>query len=367
VAAAISLDPAIERTTERPATGTDGRAVSLVRVRLIRHQFRRRDGRTAGVAVAGWGVPLVVINGLGGEGILYAQTTSRLVSMGFKVIAVDTPGHGGSSALSPVGTTMAACAEFVATTMDELGVGSCLLFGHSMGGRVAAEVAASRPDQVAGVVLVDAILGRCWDNKARVMRLAPPLAAVMAVATGLDLFSGVDPLGDRQQAAVMARSLARTSLPQLRHPWQLFGPVLSILRAGSSDAVLEELRESNVTTVLVHGDRDHLVSLRAARDAQAVSGGTLVVVEGGGHLWLLQDPEVLPAVVGELLEAELGDAYTTAVRRAGLDPAAATVTDMETACYAPGAPVLGLTLPVRWEIARRSRRPPRHTWRTTRP
>ena len=52
-----------------------------------------------GVAVCGQGVPLVLVHGFSAEGILYAQTLSRLVDLGFKVVAIDTAGHGGTLGL----------------------------------------------------------------------------------------------------------------------------------------------------------------------------------------------------------------------------------------------------------------------------
>ena len=64
--------------------------------RLARHEITLPDGHQVGVAICGHGVPLVVVHGFSAEGILYAQTLSRLVDLGFKVIAVDTAGHGGT-------------------------------------------------------------------------------------------------------------------------------------------------------------------------------------------------------------------------------------------------------------------------------
>src|SRR6478735_7305662 len=69
------------------------------RPRLARSRVTLPDGRHVGVAVAGRGVPLVVVHGFGAEGVLYAQTLSRLVGLGFMVVAVDAPGHGGTDAL----------------------------------------------------------------------------------------------------------------------------------------------------------------------------------------------------------------------------------------------------------------------------
>ena len=76
--------------------GVPGDGVPVAAPRLARHRITISDGHTVGITVAGAGIPLVVVHGFSVEGFLYAQTLSRLVSMGFKVIAVDTAGHGGT-------------------------------------------------------------------------------------------------------------------------------------------------------------------------------------------------------------------------------------------------------------------------------
>ena len=54
--------------------------------RLARHEVVLDDDHRVGVAVCGQGLPVVLVHGFTAEGILYAQTLSRLVRMGFKVI-----------------------------------------------------------------------------------------------------------------------------------------------------------------------------------------------------------------------------------------------------------------------------------------
>ncbi len=113
--------------------------------RLARHQITLKDGHTVGIAVAGRGVPLVVVHGFSAEGFLYAQTLSRLVSMGFKVIAIDTAGHGGTAGLPSDGQSIDSYSELLGRVIDELGIRHCILAGHSMGGRLVTQLAAERP------------------------------------------------------------------------------------------------------------------------------------------------------------------------------------------------------------------------------
>ena len=67
--------------------------------RLARHEIVLDDDHKVGVAVCGRGLPVVLVHGFTAEGILYAQTLSRLVGMGFKVVAVDVAGHGATQGL----------------------------------------------------------------------------------------------------------------------------------------------------------------------------------------------------------------------------------------------------------------------------
>src|SRR3954453_607712 len=135
-------EPATEapqpRSTER------GRAPAP---RLARHTLELEDGHHVRVAIAGRGVPLVVVHGFTAEGFLYAQTLSRLVSSGFKVIAIDTAGHGGTEGLRVGGGDLGGYAELLGRVVDHLGVKRAVFAGHSMGGRLVTELVARRPEK----------------------------------------------------------------------------------------------------------------------------------------------------------------------------------------------------------------------------
>lgn len=156
----------------------------LTAPRLARHTFVMADGHRVGVAVAGRGVPLVVVHGFTAEGFLYAQTLHRLVSTGFKVVAIDLAGHGGSQGLPRGFGRLGDYAELLSRCLDELGITSAVLAGHSMGGRVVAQLAARHPDQAVAVLLIDAIVGDEWDTLVNVARVFPPVLGVLGVEIG---------------------------------------------------------------------------------------------------------------------------------------------------------------------------------------
>lgn len=305
-------------------------------VRLARHTLRLSDGHQVQALVAGHGMPLVVVHGFAAEGLLYAQSLSRLVSMGFKVVAIDTAGHGGTAVLPRDGWDLAAYSRLLGRAVDELGIRQAMFVGHSMGGRLVAELAAQDPSRAVAVLLVDAIVGDTWDRIMSACRVWPPLLSVFGTAALIDGMTNIS-LDDPQQTAKLASLWSRTLVGDLSRPWQLLNPFLSVLRSRQSAPLLDRLRDRDVPVVVIHGDHDFVVPVASAREAAARSGGDLVVIEGASHSWMLKDPETLPAIMGGLLRGRLGEAYDSALTRAGLDPGSATIADVEGAFYEPGA------------------------------
>jgi pimeloyl-ACP methyl ester carboxylesterase len=331
--------------------------------RLARHEITLEDGHRIGVAVCGRGVPLVVVHGFSAEGILYAQTLSRLVDLGFKVIAVDTAGHGGSLGLPTGAQSLASYAELLGRVLDHLGVGKAVLAGHSMGGRLVTELAARHPERAIAVVLLDAIVGDTWDRMVYAYRFFPPLMLGTSLTLMLDTMSTVPWFRDPKQAMKLGRLVAPTFRGHLRRPWRLMGPAASILRSPGTKAMLETLREKKIPVFAIHGDRDIAVPIATSKDAARRSRGDLVVVHGGTHSWLLKDPETMPAIMHALMRGRLGTAVLKAKLDAGVDPVGATDDEVEAALYAPDALVLDLTPRQRAHDTEDLHRPPRYKWK----
>ena len=329
--------------------------------RLRRETLTLPDGHQVGLAVSGRGIPLVVVHGFMAEGFLYAQTLSRLVSMGYKVVAIDAAGHGGTQGLPTGGGRLEDYADLLRRCIDELGIRRAILAGHSMGGRLVADLAADHPHRAIAVILLDAIVGDTWDRMMTLFRLAPPALAALGMALALDTARTMPVFGDPRQATKLFRLLTPTVAGNVRRPWRLIGPGISLLRSANSRDTLEKLAAADVPVFAIHGDRDFGVPLRTAEDAIARTGGRLVVVHGGTHSWLLRDPETLPAIVYDLVGGELGVAQRFALRDAGLVPGTVSVDDVEGALYEPDALALELTPDPDPEPAD-DQRVPRYEW-----
>ena len=328
-------------------------------MRLSRHRIQLSDGHSVQALVAGRGVPLVVTHGFACEGLLYAQSLSRLVAMGFKVVAIDTAGHGGTAVLPHGGLELAAYSRLLGRAVEELGIRRAVYAGHSMGGRLVTELAASDPDRVVALLLIDAIVGDAWDQIVAACRWWPPLLGFFSTAAVVDSLATIS-LDDPGQTAKLARLWARTAWGDVTRPWQLLMPFLSVLRSPDSGAMLDGLGDAGVPVFVLHGDRDFVVPIAAARDAARRTCGDLVVIRGGTHSWLLKCPESFPAIVSHLLDGRLGLAYRAALANAGLDPATATTAQVEEAFYAPDARVRDLTPEL--VFATSDRRSERYDW-----
>jgi esterase len=101
---------------------------------------------------AGVGDPLVLLHGLFGSARNFG-TVQRALAAAHRTIALDLRNHG----VSPRAADMryATMAVDVTETLERLGALPATLLGHSMGGKVAMQVALARPDAVASLIVAD--------------------------------------------------------------------------------------------------------------------------------------------------------------------------------------------------------------------
>jgi pyruvate dehydrogenase E2 component (dihydrolipoamide acetyltransferase) len=98
------------------------------------------------------GVPLVLIHGFGGD-LLSWQFNQPELAAERPVVAIDLPGHGGSSK-TVTGGDVAWFAAQVRGALAALGIGRAHLGGQSLGGAIALQMAFDEPDRIASLSLV---------------------------------------------------------------------------------------------------------------------------------------------------------------------------------------------------------------------
>lgn len=238
-------------------------------------QFRARVGPAElYYEVAGRGRPVVLIHGLCGSGKWWAANVPFLARR-YRVYTVDLVGFGRSRCGHPF--TLTDAARTVAAWMRQVEIGRAHVLGHSMGGHIAAELAADHPELVDRLMLVD------------------------AAALPFDLGCVPGPLD-------ALRGLARAATPGflglLLSDASCAGPA-TIARA-ALDLLAADLRPKltriAAPTLLVWGDDDLLVPLRLGRQlAASIPGARLAVLPDTGHSPMIERPETFNRLAANFL------------------------------------------------------------------
>jgi pimeloyl-ACP methyl ester carboxylesterase len=265
------------------------------------------------------GTPVVLVHGLGGSHLNWVHVGPALAAAR-RVVALDLPGFG----LTPAGsrsTSVHANAEVLGRFLDEVVGAPAVLVGNSMGGMVSLLLAGRSPERVAGLVLVDPALPNPRQRQDPQVAMTFALYAVPRVGE-LFLSRMQSRFTDRQRVLGTVRLCfadatraddavvdAGVTLTQWRgslpaRDTEFLGAARSLLgvlrRPRRYDALLSGIDRP---VLLVHGDRDRLVPLAAARRAATRNPGWATVwLEDVGHTPQLEVPERFVAEVEPWLE-----------------------------------------------------------------
>jgi pimeloyl-ACP methyl ester carboxylesterase len=187
---------------------------------------------------------------------------ARLHALGHPVASVDQRGHGQSDKPDDGYDFATLCVDVIAV-LDAVGFERAVVAGQSTGGNIAVELAARRPDRVAGVAGVDGgslELSRQWPEwEACKAALAPPRLAGSPAATVEGWIRGAHPAWSDWAVEATMANFERLPDGTVR-PWLTFDRHIRILRA------LWEHRPSVVIPTL---QRPLLLALADSGDAFA--------------------------------------------------------------------------------------------------
>ncbi len=97
-------------------------------------------------------VPLLLIHQAWMSMVEFAQIQDELAAIGYRSIAVDTPGYGMSDPV-PMGTTIPQLADNLVPVLDALKINKAIVVGHHTGSLIAVAFAARHPERVTALVL----------------------------------------------------------------------------------------------------------------------------------------------------------------------------------------------------------------------
>lgn len=286
------------------------------------------------------GGPLIVcIHGLGGSHLNW-MAVAPMLARGARVVTLDLVGHG----LTPMGDRTADIGghrRLVSGVLRSLGGHPAILVGNSMGGLIAALQAAEEPDSVAGLVLIDPALPAFRGGVVHPRVLAN---FVLCMVPGL----GERYLAERRRRTTDEESVRRVLRICCADPSRVAPHVVAahvelterLGRSASDAAYLSSARSLSSTVMrarqtvgslrritqpvlLVHGDRDVLVPLAAARQLSAAHPAwRFEVARGVGHLPMMEAPEwTVQAIMDWLAREGSGAAQRSRSPAGGVRPA----------------------------------------------
>jgi pimeloyl-ACP methyl ester carboxylesterase len=269
--------------------------------------------------------PIVMVHGLGGSHLNWVRIARPLTERN-RVIAIDLPGFGFSPAAGRR-TSIEANTKVLDRFINETLGGPVILMGNSMGGAITILESAASPQAVVAVVLVDSALPRpaeVPDPQVAAQFLMYALPGVGEAFMGISRRSRTDRelverirnlcFADprRSSPEVMDAATALVAHRRRHMPSQdaaFLQAARSVLRAGLRPRQFTDTMRSIVGPVLlIHGDRDRLVPIAAARIAAAANPQwDTEFLHDVGHTPQLEAPDaVIRAVERWLDRRELG-------------------------------------------------------------
>ncbi len=231
----------------------------------------------------GRGRPLVFVHGAGNRAQVWEGVMEELRG-GFRVIALDLPGHGASSC--KLEETIEGYASRVEEFLDALELQEVVLVGHSMGGAVAIKTV-PRSTRISGVVLV---------------------------GTGVTL--SVNPRilsGLKEDFRGTVAAMARWCFSKDVHPPLVEKAGEMMLQAGrdvlyrdmyacSVYSGKEDLGGIAVPALVICGEKDVMTPVALSRElVKSIKDARLTVVEGRGHMVHMEAPGAVALAIRAFL------------------------------------------------------------------
>ncbi|MGZ4677649.1 MAG: alpha/beta fold hydrolase [Acidimicrobiia bacterium] len=274
------------------------------------------DGGEIHVVEAGSGPPILLSHGVTLSLRTWARQLDGLAAAGFRVVAFDHRGHG-ESKLGSTGHGVEQLAHDMRSVLEGLDLRDAVIVGHSMGGIATQSFCIRHPalarERVAGIVLLSTLARSPFAANPRVAHLMTRLAHRLPDTAGV--------LRARDLGLMLARiGFGRNADPA--HVEATRQMILATSPATRRDATVAlagldlsaRLGEIDRPTLVICGTADVITPLAESRRiARRIPGARLEIVEGGGHMLMLERAEIVDALISD---------FAREVQRPGLRPAA---------------------------------------------
>ncbi|MDX9865757.1 MAG: alpha/beta hydrolase [Anaerolineaceae bacterium] len=230
--------------------------------------------------------PILLLHGAGSTRLCWPSAVRRLP--GYKVIALDLPGHGRSEGVAL--QSVAEYAEAVLDFMREMGLYRASLVGHSLGSAIALYLALHYPDRVAHLGIISGGAA-----------LHIPENILAAFSNRTTFKEGLEQLAQVLFGPSASNKLKEQVLETLQsmRPGVLYGDWLACANFDLSDS----LQQIKIPAWIIVGDHDKLTPPYQSRHlAKQIKNSTLQLVPGAGHMLILEAPDAVSRGLAEFLK-----------------------------------------------------------------
>lgn len=253
------------------------------------------------------GTAVILVHGFGTSSFLWRNVAPAITDAGHTAYAVDMFGHGESDRPIDAGFGIAAQAEYLDAAMTALRVARGIIVGMDIGGDVALRLAATRPERVEKLVLIntpafDEIPARDITQMQRstakfAFRTTRGILGAAPLIEGVLKGSVADP-ENHMPVKLIARYLA---------PFVGKDGVNHLLTLASSitdeDMDDVDLKSIHVPSLILWGEQDQWLDPKIAdRLVNALPDGRLVRLPGVGRLVPEENPEVMNELLLEFMK-----------------------------------------------------------------
>ncbi len=255
------------------------------------HRYAEASGGRWHWVEAGSGPAVVLLHGMP-ESWYAWRAQIPVLAREHRVLAVDLKGFGLSDKREG-DYSLRALAQELAELVEQLGVETVRLVGHDLGGLVAAQLAAARPERVAALVLVATPVGQLdlarWPDY-REFRQAPEALPTFLRDPGPWLHRWYDATVDGGADALPPQMLAHYAAELERRGaaraiGRLFRDLEIDARGRLGPASAPDFARVRAPLLVIAGDRDLLVPLESFLPLERRAPGfrRLAVIDDAGH------------------------------------------------------------------------------------